>query len=396
MRDGSARWRILALLFTARTAMAVQFQAVGALSPLFAADYGVGLADIGLLIGLYLAPGIAFALPGGALGARFGEREVVLVGLGPMVGGGTLAIAGGAYEAQVAGRLIAGAGGVIINVLMTKMATDWFAGREIATAMGLFVNSWPFGIAFALAVLPWVAEAGGLEAALGATVVFAALCLGLMATFYRDPPRPAGSAPVAAWPAGPALTALCIAGVIWALFNAALAMLFGFGPALLTERGMPLVAASGMTSIVLWLASVSVPLGGILADRLGRRDLVMLIGLAGFAAGLAAARAGVPPLAAFILIGLLSGLAAAPILSLAAAVLRPETRSAGMGLFYTIYYGLMLVCPWLAGEAAAAAGSAAMAFDLAVAMLAACVALLGAFRMVVGRARVAAAPGRAI
>jgi hypothetical protein len=38
------------------------------------------------------------------------------------------------WTGQIAGRLVAGAGGVLLNVQMTKMVADWFAGREIATA----------------------------------------------------------------------------------------------------------------------------------------------------------------------------------------------------------------------------------------------------------------------
>ena len=34
MNDAAARWRMLAILFIARTAMAFQFQMIGALSPL--------------------------------------------------------------------------------------------------------------------------------------------------------------------------------------------------------------------------------------------------------------------------------------------------------------------------------------------------------------------------
>ena len=57
------RWRILALLFAVRTTMAFQFQAPAALGPLLRTEYGVGLGDLGLLIGLYLSPGIVLALP---------------------------------------------------------------------------------------------------------------------------------------------------------------------------------------------------------------------------------------------------------------------------------------------------------------------------------------------
>ena len=49
------RWRALAVLFAVRVTMALQFQSVAALSPFMMTDYGVGLADVGLLIGLYLS-----------------------------------------------------------------------------------------------------------------------------------------------------------------------------------------------------------------------------------------------------------------------------------------------------------------------------------------------------
>jgi hypothetical protein len=42
----------------------------------------------------------------------------------------------------------------VLNVISSKMVADWVAECEIATAMALFLNSWPFGIAIALLVLP--------------------------------------------------------------------------------------------------------------------------------------------------------------------------------------------------------------------------------------------------
>ena len=68
-----ARWLMLFVLFAARTTMAIQFQVVGALSPLFRETFGVGLADIGFLIGIYFVPAIVLVFPGGALARRFGD-----------------------------------------------------------------------------------------------------------------------------------------------------------------------------------------------------------------------------------------------------------------------------------------------------------------------------------
>src|SRR5262245_65108042 len=169
--------------------MGFQYQSVAAVAPLIARDLGLTLADIGLLFGLYLAPGMALAYPGGSVGRRFGDRPVVLAGLALMVIGGAIMAFVPTWTGQIVGRLVSGIGGVLINVLMAKMVTDWFAGRDIATAMAVFVNSWPVGIAAALVVLPPIAEMQGLKAAYLFSALLVLLGLVLLAQRYSAPPR---------------------------------------------------------------------------------------------------------------------------------------------------------------------------------------------------------------
>src|SRR5947209_1244086 len=54
-----SRWVILAILFLVRFVMPFQFQSIAAVAPLLTTKFGVNIADIGLLIGLYFTPGIA-------------------------------------------------------------------------------------------------------------------------------------------------------------------------------------------------------------------------------------------------------------------------------------------------------------------------------------------------
>jgi MFS family permease len=374
------RWSVLALLFTVRTAMGFQFQAVPALSPMFMSGFGVNVADVGLLIGLYYAPGVALALPGGAIGRRFGDKTVAVFGLLLMCAGGLIMASLSSWELQLAGRLIAGIGGILMNVLMSKMVTDWFAGKEIATAMGIFVNSWPVGIALSLLAAPWLATIGGLQVALlGVCAYVAAGCLAL-ALLYRAPPdaSAAGTGKIAA-PVGPALFAILAAGLLWGLYNAGLGMIFGFGPLMLTERGWTVAAASSATSVVLWLVAVSVPLGGLIADWTKRGTAVLVSGLVAFAILLVIAARVEAVLPAFIVLGLVSGLAAGPIMALPSRVLTPDVRAVGMGLFFTMFYAVQLTMPWVAGRVAQATGSAAATFDLGAGLMALCGIVLMAF-----------------
>jgi MFS family permease len=380
-----SRWAVLALLFTVRLAMAFQFQAVGSVSPLLMSAFGVALADVGLLISLYLAPGIIFAVPGGAIGRRFGDKPVVLLGLALMIVGGLIMALASGWPWQLAGRLVAGIGGVLLNVLMSKMVTDWFAGKEIATAMGIFVNSWPAGIALALVILPALAGAGGVAAVAMATVVFAMLGFVLLALLYQPPPGLAAGATRSVWPTGAALKAVITAGCIWGLFNAALAMVFGYGTALLTEHGWGLTAAGSATSLVLWMVALSVPLGGLIADRTGRPREVMITGFALFAMLLYFGARTDAVVVSFVFLGLVAGLPAGPIMSLPSRVLDPDTRAAGMGLYFAIFYFMTVAGPIIAGTLAGVAGTSRAAFDLGVAMLLACFVLLWLFERLAAR-----------
>lgn len=363
------RWQILALLFSIRVAMAFQFQAVAALSPFIMETYQVGIADIGLLIGLYFSPGIFLALPGGAIGKRFGEKRVVLAGLLLMSIGGLLVATGSTWEMQIAGRVLAGIGGITLNVLMTKMVTDWFSGKEIATAMGVFVNSWPVGIALALLILPVLAETTGLSMALLLVVVLTICGFAGLATAYESPVGLSAQNTQAVPLRGSTLWLVICVGMIWGLYNAALGMVFGFAPAMLAEQGWSATAASSVTSIVLWVVAISVPLGGILADRIKRVDGVLMTGLILFAIMLTIAARTDAIMISFVILGMVAGLSAGPIMSLPSRILVPGNRAIGMGVFYTLFYIIVLLGPLAAGLLADMSGRISIAFDLGAALL---------------------------
>src|SRR5436309_3868665 len=106
----SNRWGILAVLFTVRLAMGFQFQSVAAVAPLLERDLGVGLADIGILIGLYFTPGVALALPGGAIGQKFGDKPTVLAALLLMLAGSPALALSAPSVVQIGVTLVAGDG----------------------------------------------------------------------------------------------------------------------------------------------------------------------------------------------------------------------------------------------------------------------------------------------
>lgn len=177
---------------------------------------------------------------------------------------------------------------------------------------------------------------------------------------------------------------MIVAGAIWGLYNVGFAMIFSFGPTLLAERGWSIAAAGSAISLVMWLSVVSVPAGGFLADRTWRRPLTLAIATSLMVAVLLAWLPRTDAvIAILVLIGLIGGLPAGPIMSLAARVLAPETRAIGMGVFYTLFYAAMMVGPAVAGRLAKSAGSAAVALDLGALTVLACPPLMWLFERIV-------------
>jgi len=373
------RWFALAVLFVIRLTMAFQFQSVAAVAPLLGERFGVGLADIGWLIGLYFAPGVALALPGGAIGRRLGDRPTVIVSLLLMLIGELAMALSPSWPIQIAGRLVSGAGGVMFNVQLTKMVADWFAGHEIATAMAIFVNSWPAGVALSLVLLPLIATAFGVEAVYLAVAALIALALVFFVIAYPSSPKAATAAGDSSWPGRTTFAALIVAGLIWGLFNVGLATIFSFGPTMLSERGWSVSTAGSAISIVLWLAVISVPLGGYVADRSKQPNLVLVCGCFISALLMAILPRSDAVIPIVIAIGLLGGMPAGPIMSLPARILQPRTRAIGMGIFYTLYYATMMLGPVVAGAVAKSNGQAAAALDVGTAVLLACPLLLWVF-----------------
>jgi predicted MFS family arabinose efflux permease len=374
----TSRWHVLGLLFLVRTTMAFQFESVAAIGPVLQREFNVGLPDIGMLIGLYLLPGVVIALPGGAIGRALGDKRTVLVGCAIMFVGNVIMAFSDVWAAQVGGRFLTGIGGAVLNVVSSKMVADWFAEREIATAMALFLNSWPFGIAIALLALPPLGVAEGYKAVffLAADLVGAAALL--LAFIYKD--RMLESLPKH----GPrmerqTILLVTLAGLIWGLFNTAIAMIFSFGINVLLEQGWGITSSGSAISLVLWLTIFTVPLGGFTADRVRSKGVLIAASTVVAALLMFAASRTSYTLTVLIAFGLICGFPAGAMMALPASVLKPQNRAGGMGIFFTVFYLAMSLGPVIAGRLAGYTGRAATALDFGAVLLVACPIVLALF-----------------
>jgi MFS family permease len=341
------------------------------------ADLGLSYAELGTLIGLYLLPGTFLALPGGMLGARFGDRAVVLLGLGLMTLGGAAVGAAESWLAAAVGRLASGAGAVLLNLQLAKIVTDWFAEWELATALSFMLIGWPLGIGLGLVTLGALAGATTWRTAIVVTTLSALLALVLMLLGYREPTAVSdrSGAERRWWSITGRETALVmLAGLAWATLNAGFILFLSFGPKLLLERGATPASANLVVGWASLLSIATGPLGGGLLDRVRRRDAVIAAGLVGPALACGGLALGGPAVLWSVLLGLLIG-PVVGVVALAGEALSPPSRSTGFALFYTLLYAGMGVAPVVAGYLVDLSGGAAALWLAAASWLAALPAL---------------------
>jgi predicted MFS family arabinose efflux permease len=357
-------WIILAALFFARLSLGYQFQLVASAAPQLQPAFDYSYTELGTLIGLYMLPGCALALPASWLGGRFGERRLVAIGLAMMTVG-TLwsAVAPDTWH-MAAGRLLSGFGAILMNVLMTKLVVDWFASGRLVLAMAIFVNSWPVGVGLALLVQAPLATGWGWPAAFLSGTVLAALGLIAFLAVHRDAPG-AAAAGQAAWPTAAQWPGLTLASLTWSLFNVGFALVFSFGPLLLLARGADPVGAASLVSLVVWISAVVIPLAAAVVQRFDRGRLSAPLAALSYAIAIAWFAWGEASLAVFAALAVLGSVPPGAIMSLLPRFLSVRSRTLGTGIFYAIYYVGMAVGPAIAGWAVDASGTPATALYLA-------------------------------
>jgi len=369
-------WGFVAALALARVGFGYQFQSLASLGPELMTEFQLDYAGLGTLIGLYMAPGVLVALPGGMLGRRYGERWIVGCGLGLMMLGSASAAFASGPAGIGAGRMLAGGGAVTLIVMQGIMVSDRFPGRGFLPVMSALVGAFPVGVGLAaLSHEPLVRAFGwpGMFMA-GAAVAAGSLLLFLL-TCGPGTKRPGGS--LWAWPSRRECVLVMVAGLIWTAYNAGYYGFLSYIPSLLAKRGH----APGVTALVMLVATWSnLPatiLGGALAVRFGNGPVFLAGTLSGV---LAVAGPAVLdwPLAWAVLFGTAAALHAGVIVGIGTLSARPENRAVGMGLFYTTYYLGGTLLPALCGRAADLVGdpSGALLAAAALALLAVPIYLL--------------------
>jgi len=213
--------------------------------------------------------------------------------------------------------------------------------------------------------------------------VVCAAALVLMVAVYRTP-SVVGNGQATRW-TGRNLSRrevglVVLAGLIWTLFNVGFVILPSFAPGFLTSTGYTMATAGSLVSAATWIVIPAVQVGGYIAERIGRPNLIMVTCFLGIGSAICLLPYWPYPLALFVALGLLFGPPAGIIVALPTEVLRPENRAPGMGIFSTCSYAGGAVLSALAGLSRDLTQSPAAPLLFGGTMLFIAIIILGLFR----------------
>lgn len=333
------------------------------LLPLWAAEFRLSFAQVGLIRTVYTGGMALFQIPAGLLAERWGERRLLAAGTAVTALGFIAASWVGGFVPLLVLLLLAGLGSGVQHPLSSSVISQAYEAGGRRAALGTYNFSGDVGkvaasaaVGVTAAVVGWRTAGAaygvlGLAAAIAIPIVLARLGAGGIAPAApADEPRGNG------WGIRDArgFGALAAIGMI---DNATRTGFITFLPFALMAKGASVAGVGGALALLFAGGAVGKFVCGLIAERVGVvRTVVLTEALT--AAGIASVIALPLPLAwaALAPLGIALNGTSSVLYGTVADLVTPERRSRAYGLYYTLSIGSSSAAPSIYGLVSDAAG----------------------------------------
>ena len=363
----SYRWVILIIVYLSILAFTLIFQSIPPILPLVHSEMHLTYTQSGLLMSLFSLPGIFVSLLGGFLSDRYGIRRLGTGCFLLMIGGTLLVGLGMDLQTLELGRVTAGVGGFTLSVFLPKLLSQWFKGKELGLAMGVYNTGVPLGSVICFGLFGKMGSLWGWRLPILLTGIYLVITFILFLTLYRLPRSPEirEDKPLSIYKSLKEMgLPIWFVGLSWLWFNAAFTSFATFAPDLFLQKNYT-IEQSGLLIGIPLLGSLffSAPIG-YLVDRVRHQE--WFIGIGGVALAILALFFNFSSsfLLLVILMGIFSAMIPAPIYSLPPEILKAGNVGLGFGIISTCSSMGLFVAPYLAGKAKDISGSYGWSFIL--------------------------------
>ncbi len=283
------RWTALLFVSLAMFGNYYVYDCIAPVADLLSGQLGFSDANIGLLQAIYSMPNVFMVLIGGVIVDRIGARKSIFIfGLTCFLGS-IITVLSGQLAVMAVGRLVFGLGAESLIVAVTTAVAKWFRGKELSFAFGINLMLARFGSLLAQRSPSWAGSAyGNWRSPLLISVVFGSLCVVGALLYWLQEARAerlfelghSGSTDkvvlrdirqfgVSYW----FIVALCI------VFYSAIFPFETFAYKFFIDTHHTTREMAGTLVGILTVSTMfGTPLFGLLADKIGRRALLMMFG----------------------------------------------------------------------------------------------------------------------
>jgi MFS family permease len=368
-------WIVLALLAVTNFGNFYVYDSIGPVADLLQRGRGFSDTQIGMLNAIYSLPNVVLILVGGVLVDRFGAGIVMVFSGGIMLLGALLTAFGPDFMSMATGRLLFGIGAETNNISTLAAVATYFAGGNVAFAMGLALAIGRAG-SFSADMSPtWFADAyaHGWQPPLEIAALIMALSFATAIVYLQVDRRLRRSAP-SGIPGrsertrfnvrdllkfGPAYWYLLVLCVLWYAVILAFRSTFAI-KYFQHAHGLDLAVAGAMNSYVFLAAMFATPAFGWLCDRLGRYAPMLAFGAALLPIAMLIMAATQWSLwVATALIGVSYSLVPAVMWPLLSKIVKPGQFGTALGLMWVVQNAGIAAGNLIAGQLNDAAGASA-------------------------------------
>lgn len=368
---------VLLLLCAAQLAQMTSMGIVTPVLPLYANDFGVGAAMVGMVVSAFGLARLIINLPAGQLSERFGRRNLIVAGTFLTTLGVFMCGVANSFPELVAYRFISGLGSGTFTTAAMVYITDITTSQNRARSMSMFQGSLLLGTSIGPAIGGFTAEMMGFRAPFFLAAVFNLVSLAWSIGRIPDirsakatgiersaagvaaggsvPAKARGGAPESGGGAGEILrnpNFILVSFVSFGIFLSRAGGRMTIIPLLAHDRLGMSEAEVGLTFTGMALLNLmAVPVAGILADRYGRKAAIVpstiLAGIAHIVIGISSSLMMFAPAAAIEGIG--TGIGGPAPAAYAADIAPPQARGLTLGLFRTFSDLAMVTGPVFLG-----------------------------------------------
>lgn len=345
---------------------AMVFQSIPPLLSIIIPEFGFSDAQAGLLMSLFALPGILIALPSGIISDRFGMKKTGMISLILMIAGTLIVGTSNTHLQMYLGRIVSGAGGLALAIVLPQLVSKWFFDKELSVAMGVFNTAMPLGAIASFNIFGIIGKSFGWQMPISITATVGIFALVIFLWLFRAPSKERTEKAKSSIFRDTAKlgSSIWLVGISWMWFNAGFISFLTFSSKFFVDKGYEIGSAGFMSSIVMMGSLFLSPLIGYFVHRVGKEEL--FIGVSGII--LAFLIFFIPTssniILLLVLIGIFTALVPAPVFSLPSKIVNPKSFGLAFGIITACLNVGTLAGPYLAGLARDLTGDYNLSFYL--------------------------------